>query len=132
MPFCGFNQEMLEGINKFHKGLVEHGIIERSEKKNRTHEQTIKIELEDMKDFLNETHNIKDSELRELTEALAKYASAYYKFVKKNGVENYRKIIQFLNNFYFNMDDKYYSELEGKPQAMKKLALYLNELSEEN
>jgi len=23
MPLCGFNQEMLEGIEKFHEGLVE-------------------------------------------------------------------------------------------------------------
>ena len=23
MPLCGFNQEMLEGMNKFHEGLVE-------------------------------------------------------------------------------------------------------------
>ncbi len=23
MPFCGFNQEMLEGMDKFHEGLVE-------------------------------------------------------------------------------------------------------------
>ncbi|MFH1801989.1 MAG: hypothetical protein ABH864_00895 [archaeon] len=23
MPLCGFNQEMLEGMNKFHQGLVE-------------------------------------------------------------------------------------------------------------
>ena len=23
MPMCGFNQEMLEGMDKFHEGLVE-------------------------------------------------------------------------------------------------------------
>lgn len=30
MPLCGFNQEMLEGMSKFHKGLVEQ-LIEKSE-----------------------------------------------------------------------------------------------------
>jgi len=128
MPLCGFNQEMLEGMDKFHKGLVEHGIIDRSKKKSQTTEQTIKIELEDMDNFLKETHNITDPEIRELTETLVIYASAYYKFVQKNGVNNYKKVIQFLNNFYFSMDNKYYSELEGKPEAMKQLALYLNDL----
>jgi len=126
MALCGFNQEMLEGISGFHKGLVEHGILDRSKKKNQTTEKTINKELDDMKDFLQETHRIKEPELRELTEALASYACAYYKYIQKNGVENYKEIIKFLNNFYFSMDDKYYSELEGKPEAMKKLALYLN------
>ena len=23
MPFCGFNEKMLEGMDKFHEGLVE-------------------------------------------------------------------------------------------------------------
>ena len=23
MPLCGFNEEMIEGLNSFHKGLVE-------------------------------------------------------------------------------------------------------------
>ncbi len=128
MPYCGFNQEMLEGIEKFHKGLVEHGILERSEKKKQTTEQTINKELEDMENFLRETHNIKDEDVRELTETLAKYVQAYYKFIQKRGVDNYKRIIQFLNQFYFNMDNKYYSELEGKPKAMKQLALYLNEI----
>jgi len=26
MPFCGFNQEMLEGLENFHVGLVEASI----------------------------------------------------------------------------------------------------------
>ena len=128
MPLCGFNQKMLEGLAAFHEGLVEHGLIERSKKKNQTTEQTINIELKDMDKFLKETHNLTEPEIRELTEALVGYASAYYKFVQKNGVNNYKKIIQFLNDFYFIMDDKYYSDLEGKPNDMKRLAEHLNEI----
>jgi len=126
MPLCGFNQKMIDGLEGFHKGLVEHGILDRSEKKNQTTEHTINKELKDMDDFLSETHRIKETELREITEALAKYACAYYKYVQKKGVGNYMKVIKFLNKFYFAMDDKYYSELQGKPEAMKKLAIYLN------
>jgi len=130
MPFCGFDKQMLEGMKGFHKGLVEHGILHRSEKRKQTTEQTINKELEDMDDFLKETHNIKDPYMRELTETLAKYACAYYKFVQKKGVQNYKAVIQFLNKFYFSMDDKYYSELEGQPEAMKKLAVYLNDIGQ--
>src|SRR3989338_2172220 len=122
MPVCGFNQEMLEGLSGFYKGLVEHGILERSRKKKQTTETMINKELEDMGDFLRETHRIKDQEIKDLTEALTKHAFAYYKFVQKKGADNYKEIIQFLNNYYFSMDNKYYSELEVEPEAMKNIA----------
>ena len=78
--------------------------------------------------FLKETNNIKSEEMRELTETLAKYASAFYKLIQKVGVEKYPEVIKFLNNFYFSMDNKFYSELEGKKDDMKQLTLYLNTL----
>src|SRR3989344_7648358 len=77
MPLCGFNQEMIGGLAGFHKGLVEHGILERSEKKKQTTEQTINIELKDMSECLKETHNINDDNMRELTEALVRYSCAF-------------------------------------------------------
>ena len=129
MQICGFNQQMTEGLKGFHNGLVEHGIINRSAKKNQAFEKTIEKELDDMTRFQKETHQIEDKEMRELTEALTKYASAFYKLVQKEGVDKYKQILQFLNKFYFEMDNKYYSELEGQPEDMKKLALYLNEIS---
>ena len=49
MPLCGFNQEMIGGLAGFHKGLVEHGILERSEKKKQTTEQTINIKIKNIK-----------------------------------------------------------------------------------
>ena len=128
MCFCGFNQKMLEGIGNFNEGLVEHGILDRSEKKKQTAEQTINRELEDMSCFLKEVHNLTDPNIRELTETLARYACAYYKFIQKNGVSNYPKLIKFLNKFYFEMDRKYYSELEGEKDAMKKLVEHLNKI----
>ena len=131
MPLCGFNQEMLEGINLFHKGLVEHGIINRSEKLGQSTDRIIEKELVDMNRFLQETHKIEDVEIRETVEALTRYASAFYKLVKKNNVENYFKLISYINNLYFNMDNKYYSELEGKTDDMKQLAIYLNNFKEE-
>jgi len=131
MPFCGFNKDMLEGMQLFHKGLVEHGIIERSKIKKQMTDETIKKELEDMERFQKEMHRIEDPEIRELIRKLTEYAYAFYKLIEKEGVENYKQIISKLNNLYFEMDNKFYSELEGKPDDMKQLALYLNELSKE-
>ena len=128
MPFCGFNQKMGEGLHGLQNGLVEHGIIDRSKKKNQTHEETLKKELDDMARFQKEMHRIKDPELRELTETLTKYACAFYKLVNKRGINNYKKTIQALNKFFWEMDNKYYEELEGKSDDMKQLAEYLNEI----
>ena len=128
MPFCGFNQKMIEGLSELGAGLVEHGIIERSKKKNKAHEEILKKELEDMSRFMKEIHRIKNPELRELTEMLTKYACAFYKIVDKKGINNYKETIQALNNFFWKMDNKFYTELEGKPDDMKQLAEYLNEI----
>jgi hypothetical protein len=129
MPVCGFNQKMIQGLSGFQSGLVEHGIIDRSEKKKQTFDETLKKELEDMERFRKQIPLIKDQELRELTMALTNYACAFYKFVGKKGIKNYKKTIEFLNNFFWEMDNKYYSELEGQEDDMKKLALHLNTIS---
>ena len=130
MALCGFNEKMLQGISGLQEGLVEHGIVARSKKKGKTYEETLQKELDDMSRFMKEIRRIEDPELRELTEALTKYACAFYKLVNKRGINNYKKTIQFLNKFFWEMDNKYYTELEGKPEDMKKLALYLNTLGD--
>ena len=81
-----------------------------------------------MSRFMKEIHRIKDPELRELTETLTKYACAFYKLVKKRGIKNYKNTIQSLNKFFWEMDNKYYTELEGKPDDMKQLAEYLDKI----
>jgi len=131
MPLCGFNKQMLEGLNNFHLGLVEHGIIERSKKNNQSLEQTIEKELDDMARFQKEIPRIENQEIREATESLTNYACAFYKLIQKTGIDNYKETISFLNDFYFKMDDKFYSEFEGQPNDMKQLAIYLNEISKE-
>ena len=128
MALCGFNQKMIEGLGGFHEGLIEHGIIDRSKKKNKTTDQVIKNDLNDMDRFLKEMNRIKDPEIREITRALTEYARAFYKFIDKKGFDNYAKIMKFLTDYYFKMDKKFYSELEGKPDDMKQLAEYLNTL----
>lgn len=126
MPLCGFNQKMLEGLTAFHEGLVEHGIVERSKVKGQSINQTIERELSDMERFLGETERIADSEVRGTVEALTKYAHAFYSLIRRNGFQNYEQTIQTLNRLYVEMDNKFYKELEGKPNDMIQLAEHLN------
>lgn len=128
MPVCGFNEKMLEGIGNFHEGLVDHGIINRSKLKNKPTDEIIENEIRDMDNFLKEIHNIKDQDTREIIENLTKYARSFYLLIKRLGLEESSKIIKSLNEIYFEMDRKYYSELEGKKDAMRKLAEHLNGL----
>lgn len=129
MPVCGFSKQMLEGMKFFHGGLIEHGIIERSKKKNQMTEETINKEIEDMGRFQKELLTIEDPEIRELIRTLTEYACAFYKLLQREGIENYEKLIEQINNLYFEMDNKFYSELEGKPDDMKQLAIYLNKIN---
>ena len=129
MPLCGFNKKMLEGLVAFHEGLVEHGLIDRAELKGQSVEKTLETELSDMERFLGETHRITDPQKRSITEAITNYAKAFYELVGEQGIDDYRQVVQGLNEFYRKMDDKFYSELEGKPDDMKQLAIYLDSKS---
>lgn len=131
MPMCGFNKKMIEGLKAFHEGLVEHGLIERSKIKGCSIEAILQRELQDMDRFLSETHQIQNPEMREITEAITRYARAFYTLVNKQGIDNYRDTASFLREFYINMDAKFYSDLEGKPDDMRQLADYLNEQTQE-
>ena len=128
MPLCGFNQKMLEGLVAFHEGLVEHGLVERSRIRGQSVGETLQRELSDMERFLGETNNLADPQVKELTEALTNYAKAFYKLVDIEGVDKYKQTVRALNDFYVKMDDKFYRDLDGKPEDMKQLVSYLNEV----
>jgi hypothetical protein len=126
MPICGFNQKMLDGLAKFHEGLVEHGLIERSRKRGLTKERTLECELKDMERLLGELNRISDGKKRRIVGTLAEHAKAFYELIALVGIENYKEVVRMLNDFYAKMDEKYYSELEGQKDGMKKLAEYLD------
>ena len=126
MPLCGFNQKMLDGLRAFNEGLVEHGLIERSERKRRTIDDTLSVELKDMQRFLTETHALKDPRVRKIVEGLTRYAQGVYELMQGQDVSKYQELARTLNDLFEGMDSKYYSELEGKPDDMKRLVQYLN------
>ncbi|MFH1589729.1 MAG: hypothetical protein ABIB43_04145 [archaeon] len=126
MPLCGFNKKMLEGLIAFHEGLVEHGLMDRAKKKKQSINQTLEDELKDMNRFLNELYRMDNLQMRKITENLTKYAKSFYEIIGTQGIDNYKSIVQELNEFYRKMDEKYYSELENKEDDMIQLAEYLN------
>ena len=129
MPLCGFNQKMLQGLQAFHEGLVEHGLIERSQKKGTSIESTLQKELNDMDRFLRETPTIENPELRKVIESLTIYARSLYQLIEKGGFAQHPTTLTSLLAIYEGMDRTYYTELEGKPDDMKNLVTYFNRQS---
>ena len=122
MPICGFNEKMLKALTAFSEGLVEHGLKLRSEKNGETIDKAIKREISDLTRLLAEIHRIDDSAKRILTEGIVKYAMGFYLIMRTNNIEDYKEVVEKIGEFFHYMDDKYYSELEGKPDDMKELA----------
>ncbi|MHA1381116.1 MAG: hypothetical protein ACTSRG_22340 [Candidatus Helarchaeota archaeon] len=130
MPLCGFNEKMLNGLKTFNEGLIEHGLIYRSHKNNETIEQAIQREISDMTRFLTELHRIDDSAKRILTEGIIKYAMGFYLLFKKNDdIEEHEDFLSKINDYFYFMDKKYYSDLEGGDDDMKDLAESLDKKS---
>jgi len=126
MALCGFNEKMLKGLTALTEGLVEHGLKYRCEKNNETIEQGIKREISDMARLSFELHRIDDTAKRILTEGIVKYAQGFYILTRKTGIDNYKENIRKIMNYFHYMDDKFYSELEGKPNDMKNLVKFLD------
>ncbi len=117
---------MLDGLRAFNEGLVEHGLIERSERKKQTIDDTLGAELADMRRFLRETPALSDPRMRKLVEGLTIYAQGVYEVMQRKNVSEYKAVVHNLNGLFTKMDSKYYSELEGKADDMEQLVQYLN------
>lgn len=132
MPLCGFNKKMLEGLNAFNEGLVEHGLIFRGKQNSETIDQGIKRELSDMTRLLPELLRLDDVPKRLITQGIVTYVMGFYLIMRKNNLdktpEKYKDFIEKLNIYFYNMDNKYYGELEGMGDDMKKLVEYLDKL----
>jgi len=78
---------------------------------------------------IDDKSNYKENvEVGELIEALVKYVNLFNSLVEKRGIDKYKKTIDSMTKYFFEMDRKYYAELEGKPNEMKQLAEYLNKI----
>ena len=127
MPICGFNEKMLKGLAAFNEGLVEHGLLHRSEQNGESVEQGVKREISDMTRLLCELHRIEDASKRTITEGIVKYAMGFYLIMRKNDVQDYKAVIEEIGKYFQLMDEKYYAELEGKPDDMEELTEFLDD-----
>ena len=129
MPLCGFNQKMLEGLAAIQEGLVGHGLHERSKETGQTYEQRLEEELSDMDRFSQEVHGIRDTEMRGIVVGLSTFAQAFYKLARRKGLDDYKKTIGAVNDYFVEMDRKFYGELQGQSDDMRRLTEHLNEVS---
>ena len=126
--FCGFNEKMLKGLNEFNEGLVEHGLLFNSKKNNESIEQAIRREISDMTRLLTETHRIDDSAKRLMTEGLVQYVMYFFMLMRKKNIEEYKDVVKNIGEYFKKMDDKYYSDFNGKPEDMRAIVEFLNEI----
>lgn len=126
--FCGFNEKMLKGLNEFNEGLVEHGLMLKSGKNNESIEQAIRREISDMTRLLTETHRIDDSAKRLMTEGLVQYVMYFFVLIRKKNLKEYKEIVKNIGEYFKEMDDKYYSDFDGKPEDMGMIVDFLNEI----
>ena len=126
--FCGFNEKMLKGLNEFNEGLVEHGLLFNSKKNNESIEQAIRREISDMTRLLTETHRIDDSAKRLMTEGLVQYVMYFFMLMRKKNIKEYREEVEKIGEYFKKMDDKYYSDFTGKPEDMRAVVEFLNEV----
>jgi hypothetical protein len=127
--FCGFNEKMLHGLTLFNEGLVEHGLIFNSKKNNETIEQAIRREISDMARLLTETHKLNDSSKRLLTEGLVQYVMCFFMIIRKKDINDYKEVVKNIGEYFIKMDEKFYSEYDGKPEDMSDIVKYLNEVN---
>mgnify|MGYP001558232698 FL=1 len=126
--FCGFNEKMLKGLNEFNEGLVEHGLLLNSKKNNESIEQAIRREISDMTRLLTETHRIDDSSKRLMTEGLVQYVMYFFMLMRKKNIDEYKDVVKNIGEYFKKMDDKYYSDFNGKPEDMRAIVEFLNEI----
>ncbi len=126
MALCWFNEKMLEWITMFNEGLAEHWLIYRTSKSGETIDQGIKREISDMARLLLELPTIDNSAKRVLTEWLVKYAMGFYLIMREHSIEKYKVVTTNIGEYFHFMDEKYYGELEWRPDDMKELANLLN------
>ena len=76
--------------------------------------------------LLAELPKIDDSGKRILTEGIVKYAMGFYLIMRSINIEQYQEVIAKIGEYFRSMDDKYYSELEGRSDDMRELIEFLN------
>lgn len=132
MPVCGFDKNMLDGLEKFLTGLID--AIERNSKLNNTSkEKTIEEEIKEMEEFVKELQVLRNKLNKEKLIGLVYFARAFYlsslQRAKEENIdvnEAMKKEIKDTINFFDEVDKIYYERLKGKvSQPLKELVKWI-------
>lgn len=135
MPLCGFDKQMLDGLDSFYRGLAR-AVIRKSKEKNVTVEEAISLELKDMDNFLRELVLLDDGLNKHKLVGITHYARAFYLGVLRYSKEKDMLIkdamghqISETRKFLFDIDNYYYQYLEGKTgKPMLELVHYIQRM----
>lgn len=133
MPMCGFDEQMLDGIGMFYRGLAE-AALRKSKEKNIIVEEAIILEIKDMNDFLKELVILDNEINKQKLIGITNYAKAFYlgslKLAKDKGIsieEAMNIEIDQTRNFLFEIDEYFYKYLKNKDNPMKELVSWIRE-----
>lgn len=135
MPLCGIDDQMLDGLSMFKKGLME-AVIRKSEeyegklKFSITH--AINEELQEMDEFLEALPGISDECRRQKLEGIIRYAQAFYqsalkRYKEEGGTmqETMETEIKETRTFLYEVDKAYEEQFKGQQGSLRKLALWI-------
>ena len=122
MPMCGFDEQMLDGLDDFHQGLVE-AVQRKSKKSNITVKEAVMWELKEMGLFMKELVVLGSETNKQKLVGIANYSSAFYLGALEKSKENnidieeaMKEEMKSTRGFLFEIDKYYYDYLEGKKE----------------
>jgi len=132
MPLCGFDKEMLDGLDMFYNGLAE-AVTRKSKLQNITIVQAIEAEIEEMNEFISELSNVGNELLNQRLAGIASYALSFYSETLKRHKETkedinkiIKKVLLETRNFLFEFDKMYEEYFRKTNSPMKELISWIN------
>lgn len=133
MPMCGFDKQMLDGLDEFHQGLVE-AVKKKSKKDSITVEEAVMWELKEMNLFLKELVILGNEVNKQKLMGIANYSMAFYLGALGKSKEKGIDIVEAMGeemksnrNFLSEIDSYYYDYLEGKKEnPMRELISWMD------
>lgn len=137
MPMCGFDKQMLDGLDEFNKGLIE-AVLRISRREKVTVEEAIEFELQEMNIFLKELVIFGNDASKQQLIGIATYSIGFYKgsieLAKNKGIKIEEAMnieIKKTRDFLCDIDKHYYEHLKGKTaHPMKELVSWMQSQEE--
>lgn len=128
MPLCGFDNQMLDGLEAFYTGLKE-AAVRNAKERDQSIIDAIHQEIREMDEFLGELSALPDPEDRQCLEGVTQFARSFYQNSLRRGGNVYSAMdaeIAHRRKFLQSVDERYYGHIQGKsPKPMKDLVAWI-------